>query len=397
VSFTSDAVVGCILAGGQSSRMGGGDKGLKPLAGRSMLARVVDRLGAQTVALVLNANGDPARFADTGLPVVPDSVAGFAGPLAGVLAGLDWAAAHHPDAAFVATAAADTPFFPEVLVEALLDEAGSPHTVVLAASDEGRHPVFGLWPVALRDDLRVFLEKGETRKVLAWVDRHRNAVVKFPPLRAGDRLVDPFFNVNTPAELAEAEAIAAELEGEGAPPVQVRRSGPVVFGVAGWKNSGKTTLVTKLVAEFVRRGFRVATVKHAHHDADVDRPGTDSHAHRLAGASQTALVSTRRMAVMSEFAGPDEEPRLAEVLKRLNPADVVIVEGYKRAELPKIEARRLASAGSEPLHPADAHVVAIAADAPQPGATVPVLDIDDPAAVADFVSARFGLPTERSR
>jgi molybdenum cofactor guanylyltransferase/molybdopterin-guanine dinucleotide biosynthesis protein MobB len=394
VSFTSDTVVGCILAGGQSSRMGGGDKGLKTLAGRPMLARVVERLGAQTTALVLNANGDPARFSDFGLPVVPDSIEGFAGPLAGVLAGLDWAAENHPDAAFVATAAADTPFFPDVLVEALLDEAGSPETVVLAASDEGRHPVFGLWPVALRADLRAFLEKGETRKVLAWVDRHRNATVKFPPLRVGDGLVDPFFNVNTPAELAEAERIAAELDGGGVPP-PVHRTGPVVFGVAGWKNSGKTTLVTKLVAEFVRRGFRVATVKHAHHDADVDRPGTDSHSHRLAGAAQTALVSTRRMAVMSEFATPEVEPRLAEVLKRLDPADVVVVEGYKRAELPKIEARRVASAGSEPLHPADPFVIAIAADAPQPGATVPVLDIDDPAAVADFVSARFGLPGAR--
>ncbi len=384
-----DQVVGCILAGGQSSRMGGGDKGLRPIAGRPMIARVAERLGEQVGAVVLNANGDPARFAGLRLPVVADPVEGFAGPLAGVLAGLDWAAEYRPEAVFVATAAADTPFFPDVLVDAMLDEAATADTVVLAASDEGRHPVFGLWPVALREDLRAFLARGETRKVLAWVERHPHATVRFPPLRAGDRLVDPFFNVNTPVELEEAERIAAEWEAAPAGEVAVRdeipaASRPLVIGVAGFKNTGKTTLVTRLIAELVGRGLRVASVKHAHHAADIDKPGTDSYRHREAGAFQTALVTADRVAVMRAY---DTEPPLSEVLAALAPADVVMVEGYKRAAIAKIEVRRRAAGTVEALHPGDPNVVAIVSDEPV-AALVPVFGPDDIAAIADFILGR---------
>lgn len=156
-----------------------------------------------------------------------------------------------------------------------------------------------------------------------------------------------------------------------------------ILGVTGWKNSGKTTLVERLVAELVRRGRRVSTVKHAHHDFDIDVPGTDSFRHRQAGASEVAIVSARRWALMHELRGEDEPP-LASVLSRLAPCDLVIVEGYKREGHPKIEARRRAARDTAPLSAQDASIVAVAADHPQPGETLPVFDIDDIARIADF-------------
>lgn len=194
---------GVILAGGLATRMGGGDKGLLTLGGQTLLARVIDRLSPQVAGLALNANGDPARFADTGLPVVADSIEGFAGPLAGVLAGLDWVAEQGGDT--LVTAAADTPFFPCDLVPRLLLAAeGMDRPLALAATPDAtrgtaRHPTFGLWPVALRDDLRAALHGG-LRKVVQWTDRHDAATALFPD-------EDAFFNVNTPDDLARAEAM----------------------------------------------------------------------------------------------------------------------------------------------------------------------------------------------
>ncbi|MFV0333816.1 MAG: molybdenum cofactor guanylyltransferase MobA [Tropicimonas sp.] len=195
------AIPGVILAGGLSRRMGGGDKSLNEIGGRSLLAHVIDRLAPQAGPLALNANGDPARFAAFGLPVLADPVAGFAGPLAGVLAALDWAA--DLGAGHVATVAADTPFFPADLV-ARLRPALAAAPIVLAATphpERGRmrHPTFGLWPVALRHDLRAALLAG-TRKVVQWTQAHGAVEVLFDAPEG----VDPFFNVNTPADLATA-------------------------------------------------------------------------------------------------------------------------------------------------------------------------------------------------
>lgn len=187
---------GVILAGGLARRMGGGDKGLLALGEATILDRVIARLSPQVAAVALNANGDPERFADLGLPVIADSIDGFAGPLAGVLAGMDWAAAE--GASHIVTAAWDTPFFPDTLVEKLSAEPGP---ITLARTADGRHPTFGLWPVDLRDDLRAELRAG-TRKVLAFTDRHGTSYADFE----GDP--DPFFNVNTPEDLARAKALA---------------------------------------------------------------------------------------------------------------------------------------------------------------------------------------------
>ncbi|NRA99901.1 MAG: molybdenum cofactor guanylyltransferase MobA [Rhodobacteraceae bacterium] len=197
-----NAPLGVILAGGLARRMGGGDKSLRVLNGRPILSQVIDRFSPQVADLALNANGDPARFAEFDLPVLPDSLPDHPGPLAGVLAGLDWAAEQGAD--HIVTVAADTPFFPEDLVPQLLlaaETAGAP--LALAESGGWRHPTFGLWPVALRDDLRAALIGG-VRKIVQWTDSHGAASGSFP-----DTPFDPFFNVNTPEDLAEAEAIAA--------------------------------------------------------------------------------------------------------------------------------------------------------------------------------------------
>jgi molybdopterin-guanine dinucleotide biosynthesis protein B len=163
-----------------------------------------------------------------------------------------------------------------------------------------------------------------------------------------------------------------------------------VFGITGWKNSGKTTLTERLVAEFTRRGYRISTVKHAHHSFDIDRQGTDSFRHRAAGAQEVAIVSQGRWALMHELRD-EAEPPLEQIIARLAPCDLVLVEGYKREPHLKIETRRRGAADTSPLSASDPAIVAIAADSPQPGERLPVLDIDDIAAIADFIAARMEL------
>jgi molybdopterin-guanine dinucleotide biosynthesis protein A len=199
-------VAGVLLAGGQARRMGGGDKCLRPLGGRPILARVIARAAPQVRALLLNANGDPGRFAAFGLPVAADLIAGFAGPLAGVLTGMAWARASRPDCPWIATVATDTPFFPLDLVARLLAAAeGEAAELACAASGGRSHPVFGLWPVRLADELRTAMLDQHIRKVDVWTARYRLIEVDFPT-----DPIDPFFNTNRPEDLAEAERLLGE-------------------------------------------------------------------------------------------------------------------------------------------------------------------------------------------
>ncbi len=198
------ALAAVILAGGLSRRMGGGDKTLLELAGKPMLARVIDRLSAQVRPIAINANGDPARFTGFGLPVIADTVGDHAGPLAGVLAGLEWAQRTDPALTHIITVAGDTPLFPHDLVAGLLAaNDGHGERIVLAASGGYRHPVFGLWPVALAGDLAAWMASTDTYKVLAWVGEHDHAFAEF----AHEDGIDPFFNANTPEELDELERL----------------------------------------------------------------------------------------------------------------------------------------------------------------------------------------------
>jgi molybdopterin-guanine dinucleotide biosynthesis protein A len=200
-------IAGIVLAGGQSRRMGGGDKCLRLLRGKPVLAHIIARARPQVAALALNANGEPARFAGFGLPIVADSVPDFAGPLAGILAGLDWAATLQPQCSHVASFAGDAPFLPMDLVARLAGMLAEGNDLASARSLGQAHPVFGLWPVALRGALRRAVMEEGLRKVDQWTARYRLALVDFPATP-----IDPFFNLNHPEDLTEAERLAATLE-----------------------------------------------------------------------------------------------------------------------------------------------------------------------------------------
>ena len=202
--MTLPPTLGLILAGGLARRLGGGDKARIRIGDTTILCRVLARLGGQCGRIIINANGDPLRFADTGLPVVADSVPDFAGPLAGILAALDWAAAHAPACEWAISTPGDCPFLPLDLVPRLHEARGAAGTLLACARSGGQtHPVVGLWPVALREDLRDALLRKGMRKVDLWTARHGVVAVDWP-----DAPIDPFFNVNTPEDARRAEEMA---------------------------------------------------------------------------------------------------------------------------------------------------------------------------------------------
>ena len=202
---TEPQTYGLVLAGGLARRMGGGDKGLIRIGGATILERALARLGPQCAGVVINANGDPARFALFGLPVVADDIEGFAGPLAGILAGLDWLAVNAPAIGWLASVPGDCPFLPRDLVRRLhaaRAAAGAP--LACAKSGEWRHPVVGLWPVGLRADLRRAVAAEGLHKIEVWTARHGVGLAEWPA-----EPIDPFFNVNTPQDAAQAQRFAA--------------------------------------------------------------------------------------------------------------------------------------------------------------------------------------------
>jgi molybdenum cofactor guanylyltransferase len=203
--FLIPPTLGLVLAGGLARRMGGGDKARIEIGGVSILDRVLATLSAQCTGIVINANGDPKRFADTGVTVVPDNISGNPGPLAGILAGLDWLAAQNNGIEWILSVPGDCPFLPDDLVERLhqarrMMGAGVP--LACARSGEWRHPVVGLWPLALRANLRKTLVDEDLRKIEVWTARHGIAIADWP-----DQPIDPFFNVNTPEDAIKAASI----------------------------------------------------------------------------------------------------------------------------------------------------------------------------------------------
>ncbi|SFT79142.1 molybdenum cofactor guanylyltransferase [Mesorhizobium sp. YR577] len=202
-----ETIAGLILSGGRATRMGGGDKTLRPLGDGTILSHVISRLAPQAGSMAISANGDPARLAGFGLPVIADTAG--AGPLAGILAGMDWA---RPVASHILTVAGDTPFFPANLCEKL-DAArkGDAGRIAVACSDGEQHPTFALWPVTLHDELLVFLGGQHKFRVRAFIESHDFVEVDFPMLDLTAKIVDPFFNINTPGDLQEAEAIVRAM------------------------------------------------------------------------------------------------------------------------------------------------------------------------------------------
>jgi molybdopterin-guanine dinucleotide biosynthesis protein A len=214
--MNKNSIMGGILAGGLSRRMGGADKSLVQLNNQTLISRVSTRLFKQVGSMVINANGDPNIYDELHYPVVCDIIQGFAGPLAGIHALMSFAKSHDSNITHIASVAADTPFFPIDFVDhciaTLKDEKHPENTIVLAKSGDNRHPVFGLWPVNLCDDLELFLSAAETRKVMAFVQQHSLQYAEFPIYELDGITIDPFFNINRPDDLIEAAAIFEKLK-----------------------------------------------------------------------------------------------------------------------------------------------------------------------------------------
>lgn len=206
---TREGIVGVVLAGGRSLRMGGREKAFLDLAGQPMLTHVLTRFAPQVARLAINANGDPARFAAFGLPVIADETPDYPGPLGGILAALRWAGDFR--ASHVATVASDAPFIPNDLVARLFSAPGAGDRIVVARSDGQSHPVAALWPLSITDDLSRALATGE-RRVQRWVEMQGARTVDFSPFELDGRTIDPFMNVNTPADLAEADTLMQLLK-----------------------------------------------------------------------------------------------------------------------------------------------------------------------------------------
>ncbi len=233
-------IVGILLAGGQSRRMfeasgTAGDKGLLDVAGKPMIAHAIAMLMPQVSAMAINANGDPSRFAPFGLPVFADTVGGYAGPLAGVLAGMIWARINHPAATHIVTVSSDAPFLPPDLVAKLMAAIRPGKAIALAASNGELHPVIGLWPTALEGDLEAQLQNG-VRKVLAWTDRHGTSAAEFAMTDVGGEQVDPFFNANTPSELDEARRLLTLSSALASAPASTPASTPTTTPASARKN-----------------------------------------------------------------------------------------------------------------------------------------------------------------
>ena len=215
-TIETETIAGIILAGGQGRRLGGVDKAATLLGGKPLIEHVIDRVRSQVSSLIINASGDPSRFEGLGLPVVADVVEGFAGPLAGVLTGLQWVSQHRPEASWLASFAVDTPFLPVNLVATLAEAvAREGADMACALSGERTHPVVALWPVRLMDDLRHALIEEDIRKIDRWTARYQTIHVDFQPVSLGGTMgteaFDPFFNINRPEDLIEAERILQQF------------------------------------------------------------------------------------------------------------------------------------------------------------------------------------------
>ena len=417
-AYPREAVTGVILAGGRGTRMGGIDKGLVEVAGLPMVEHILSAVERQAEAVAINANRSTERYARYGYPVIPDRMDGFQGPLAGMASALEAAATE-----FVLFVPCDSPLVDASLgprLHAVLAERRA--DVAVAHDGERMHPVFVLLRRTVRSGLEDFLARGE-RKIDRWFAEEKTEVVDFSDFP------DMFLNVNREEDRIRLEARLERGPGPAGAPASDSGRGdaapgagrepdgsagrrartgprpgaagrsparhrPPVVGFAGYSGSGKTTLATAVVRVLAEAGVRVAAVKHAHHSFDVDQPGKDSYELRRAGAVQTLIGSRQRWALVTET-DLRREPTLDELVDRLDweSVDIVLVEGFKHAEVRKIAVGR----GPESLLVDDPFVVAVATPGGTGGTDVgapalPRLDLDRPDHVARFIVERFLTP-----
>ena len=355
------SITGVILAGGQARRMGGDDKGLVPFQTRPLIQYAINAIKSQVNQVVINANRNLEQYQYYGYPVISDSLEGFQGPLAGMLSAMETAQTD-----YILTVPCDSPFISTQLRQRMMETLLLTGKQIAVATDGERlQPVFCLIPCYLKDDLKQFLLNGD-RKIDIWLAQHELAVVDFSDQP------DTFINFNHPEDLAQRA-------------YQIHSRIPII-GFAAYSGTGKTTLLEKLIPALNYRGLRVAVIKHAHHKFDIDKPGKDSYQLRQAGAQQMLISSVRLMALM-ETRQPEQEPRLAELLPRLDcdKVDLVLVEGFKHEPIAKIELHR-PSLEKPFLYPQDPQILAIASDTdldlPE---HLTQLDLNNLNAIADYI------------
>ena len=374
---TLNEIIPCvILAGGKGRRMGGKEKALIRLLDRPLLSYVLEKVSGKVAPIALNINTNFDDFQKFGYKIIKDPIKGHLGPLAGILASLNWAKEINQD--WVLTLPCDTPFLPKNLVQSMVEAKNkTPKVDLVVAKSRGfNHPVIALWKSDINQKLQSALNEG-VRKIDIFTDQLKIAYVDFDNIQNSD--FDPFTNLNAPPDLILAQQILGKL--------------PPLFGLAGWSGSGKTTLSTKLIRNFTKIGINVGTLKHAHHKFDIDKPGKDSYNLRKAGAKPVIISSKERFALIQEN-DQNEEKSLFKMLEMfskepINKCDIIVVEGYKNENIPKLEVHR--SIINKPfLFKNDKNIFAIASD-DEKVTTIPSLDLNNINSITNFLIHKYSL------
>ena len=365
-----------ILAGGKGRRMGGKEKALVPLLDRPLLSYVLESISGQVAPIALNINTSLDKFNKFGYQIIEDPIKGHLGPLAGILASLNWA--HTLNHEWVLTLPCDTPFLPKNLVEEMIKVKSNDLSLdlVIARSKGYNHPVIALWKSELKSKLRIALEEG-VRKIDLFTANLKIGYVDFDSRK--NIQFDPFTNLNSPLDLIHAQQILGKL--------------PPFFGLAGWSGSGKTTLCTKLIENFTKIGIKVGTLKHAHHKFELDKPGKDSFNLRKAGSRPMIISSKERFALIQEN-DENEEKSLFQMLEMfakdpIQKCDLIIVEGFKNEPIPKIEVYRKII-GKPELYKEDKNIFAIATDT-KINSSIPILDLNKVNSISDYILKKFQI------
>ena len=374
---TLNEIIPCvILAGGKGRRMGGKEKALIRLLDRPLLSYVLEKVSGKVAPIALNINTNFDDFQKFGYKIIKDPIKGHLGPLAGILASLNWAKEINQD--WVLTLPCDTPFLPKNLVQSMVEAKNkTPEVDLVVAKSRGfNHPVVALWKSDINNKLQNALNEG-VRKIDIFTAQLKIAYVDFDNIQNSD--FDPFTNLNAPQDLILAQQILGKL--------------PPLFGLAGWSGSGKTTLSTKLIRNFTKIGINVGTLKHAHHKFDIDKPGKDSYNLRKAGAKPVIISSKERFALIQEN-DQNEEKSLFKILEMfskepINKCDIIVVEGYKNENIPKLEVHR--SIINKPfLFNNDKNIFAIASDN-EKVTTIPSLDLNNINSITNFLIHKYSL------
>jgi molybdenum cofactor guanylyltransferase/molybdopterin-guanine dinucleotide biosynthesis protein MobB len=370
-------IVPCvILAGGKGRRMGGKDKALIPLLDRPLLSYVLESISGHVAPIALNINTNLDKFSEFGYEIIEDPIKGHLGPLAGILASLNWA--RQLNQKWVMTLPCDTPFLPKNIVKEMIKLKNKELDVdlVVAQSKGYNHPVIALW----KSDLNLKLEKALNegiRKIDIFTSSLKVAYVDFDKINNDN--FDPFTNLNSPLDLIKAQQILGKL--------------PPFFGLAGWSGSGKTTLCTKLIENFTKIGITIGTLKHAHHKFELDKPGKDSFNLRKAGARPMIISSKERFAMIQENDEHDEKSlfQMIEMFSKdpIQKCDLIIVEGYKNEPIPKFEVYR-PIVGKPELYKEDNNIFAIASDI-NIESSIPTFDLNNINSISDFIIQRYNI------